>query len=101
MAEYIEREELLKQMRDSKSDKPKYGDWDIAHDCCIDITEKIPAADVVEVVHCKDCKHYENGVCQKIYYVIDGYYCGTFDLIKPKDFCSYGERMDGKETNDD
>ena len=51
MAEYIERENPLRQMQNSKVDKPNYGDWDIAHDCCIDIVKNIPAADVVEVVH--------------------------------------------------
>ena len=47
----------------------------------------VPPADVVEVVHCKDCKHYDlalngfNGMCNRQY--------ATFYAV---DFCSYGER---------
>ena len=57
MAEYIEREDTLRQMRNSKADKPPYGNWDIAHDCCIDIAKNIPTADVVEVKHGEWLKH--------------------------------------------
>lgn len=47
---------------------------------------KLPAADVAEVVRCKDCKHRtEYGNCgnprQK----------GVFPSAYPFDFCSYGE----------
>ena len=49
-----------------------------------------PTADVVEVVRCKDCKHW-------IYWA-DCKYC-TCDIHHHKnmtinDFCSYGERKD-------
>ena len=40
----------------------------------------IPAADVVPVVRCKDCKTYKTD-----------YMCF---LRKPDDFCSYGERKE-------
>ena len=46
----------------------------------------IPAADVVPVVRCKDCKHYDIGGSCII--------CG-FQSRKPDDFCSYGERKEG------
>ena len=52
----------------------------------------IPAADVVEVVRCKDCKHY----------YVDEYYGATtcdrccIDEPDSSDFCSYGERKDGE-----
>ena len=48
---------------------------------------KLPSVDAVEVVRCKDCKHYDlakngfNGVCNRQY--------ATF---YSDDFCSYGER---------
>lgn len=54
------------------------------------INEKV---DVVEVVRCKDCKHYDGNSCSEIAYIMDGYYRGTFELKKPTDFCSYGERI--------
>ena len=45
------------------------------------------ASDVVEVVRCKDCKHWRGGDCFRI------------ELTKPSDFCSYGERI-GERTSD-
>ena len=47
----------------------------------------MPAADVVEVVRCKDCKHsnqYGGGCwyCEK--------YEGLFSAVNPNDYCSYG-----------
>ena len=52
----------------------------------------MPAADVVEVVRCKDCKHsnqYGDGCwhCEK--------YEGLFSAVNPNDYCSYG--WDGEE----
>ena len=53
----------------------------------------MPAADVAPVVRCKDCKHYDMGVCLKIY--SDGNaHPEAWQSRKPEDFCSYGERKD-------
>ena len=50
-----------------------------------------PAADVVEVVRCKDCKHLYSdekvNVCVK-----KGMILSVFDADITKHFCSYGER---------
>ena len=53
----------------------------------------VPTVDAVEVVRCKDCKHYEDHK-RKIYEncVRDG----RFTPMKPDDFCSYGERREGE-----
>lgn len=49
------------------------------------------------VVRCKDCKHYEMGVCLKIY--SDGnVHQDAWQRRKPVDFCSYGERKDGADA---
>lgn len=63
---------------------------------------KLPAADVVPVVRCKDCKWFvdNNGG--------EWYGCKMFQVVritpedapKPDDFCSYGERKDGGADND-
>ena len=47
--------------------------------------------DFVEVVRCKDCKHLGfkglgDGVCNR----------KMVGILKPDDFCSYGERKDGQ-----
>ena len=56
----------------------------------------MPAADVAPVVRCKDCKHYDMGVCLKIY--SDGNaHPEAWQSRKPEDFCSYGERKDGAD----
>lgn len=50
-----------------------------------------PTIDAVEVVRCKDCKHYELGVCLKIY--SDGWVSPyAWQERNDDDFCSYGER---------
>lgn len=54
--------------------------------------EEQPAADVVEVVRCKDCRHYKRWIWS------DGeiaLYCDKHwghPEAAPDDFCSYGER---------
>ena len=47
----------------------------------------------VPVVRCNDCKHYDMGVCLKIY--SDGnMHTEAWQSRRPEDFCSYGERKD-------
>ena len=58
------------------------------------LIKKMPAVDAVEVVRCKDCVHnfvrYGENEC----------YCGhpdgLNDILRPNDFCSYGERREGE-----
>ena len=51
----------------------------------------IPAADVVEVVRCKDCKHRGTNDC-----ALDTY---LYDVVEDG-FCSYGERRDNDGETD-
>ena len=80
MDEYIEREALILAFNLTAE---RSGDPDCPWDMSAIETEieAMPAADVVPVVRCKDCKHYQTD-----------YMCF---LRKPDDFCSYGERKDG------
>lgn len=49
-------------------------------------------ADVVEAVRCKDCKHYDDGICQ-LHSEEPDQYGGGFNMdMLENDFCSYGER---------
>ena len=83
MAEYIERtEELMLAMnagaRAIENTKRYHG-------------AVYTNADVAPVVCCKDCKHYDMGVCLKIY--SDGnIHSAAWQKRKSEDFCSYGER---------
>ena len=55
-----------------------------------------PTVDAVPVVRCRECKHYEMGVCLKIY--DDGAASRyAWQERKPDDFCSYGERKEGAD----
>ncbi len=62
--------------------------------CQAVIDKKIKTPDdVAVVVRCKGCKHYDMGVCLKIY--SDGsVHSAAWQKRKPEDFCSYGERKD-------
>lgn len=100
MAEYIAREVLLAQLRamESYNVSPMYRR---GYDDCVEAILKAPAADVVPVVRCKDCKWFvdNNGG--------EWYGCKMFQVVritpedapKPDDFCSYGERKNGGANN--
>lgn len=95
---YIEREAYSKALKDLISDSDGRTNYEkgyirglaTANGILLD-ENQTPAADVVEVVRCKDCAYYKNGLCM----------CGeketsyATDLFqKPDDYCSYGERKD-------
>ena len=70
------------------------------------ILEAAPTVDAVEVVRCKDCKHWHEGTgfCEKHSYFVDcdGVCCSPSDspnwtMFDPDDFCSYGERKEGAD----
>lgn len=52
---------------------------------------EMPAADVAEVVRCKDCEHLVNATINANGFLI----CDISDMeIAPDDFCSHGERRE-------
>ena len=55
-----------------------------------------PTVDAVEVVRCRDCKHYKPQK-KSAHWENSVNYCNRVVTIKvqPYDFCSYGERKDG------
>lgn len=88
--EYIEREALLEEINRNRAE---------AHnERCAQLLEAIlnaPAADVAEVVRCKDCKYsvkysckndacYQFTICRRRESYSEG--------VEEDDFCSYGER---------
>lgn len=89
MAEYIEREALYKALTIAavNDDIKNRCTW-IEAAC---VLYDLPAADVVPVVRCKDCKHhYDCGV----------HFCDRLGMDCPDDsdfFCSCGERKDGDD----
>ena len=79
MADYIRREDTLKVLCNNYA----YA--------AMDVIKRLPAADVAEVVRCKDCKNLVNTTINANCFLI----CDISDMeIAPEDFCSYGERME-------
>lgn len=72
MAEYIDRDELIKGRVENDPVR-------IAALCA-------PAADVTPVVRCRDCRYLMfsdcYGECRR----------GNLGMVRPDDYCSYGER---------
>lgn len=90
MAKYIDAEKLT-SILNSKADM-SIGTPKVVFDSVVKMVEKLPTADVVEVVRCKACKHASK--------CTDGYYTCRVDhrlAHDENDFCSYGER---KTDND-
>lgn len=109
--EYIEREALMLNFESRYRDYRQRGEKPIGGGCvkidrdlqmaavvmksCLDTLHDIPAADVVPVVRCRDCKYRK-----RLRY--DGqYHCcnenagmATGVELNDNDFCSYGERKD-------
>ena len=95
MAEYIEREEMLEDLRLQFCKGCNSYSEIKCRSCSVDdvigFIEDVPTADVVEVVRCKDCKRYKTDsyYCQK---TKQGY-CELDNNVKQKQgYCSYGER---------
>ena len=88
-------------MRLIDADAIKYIDLnrDVKNDLKVFVSFKedvdaLPTVDAVEVVRCKDCKHYGKvtknyGICYERPNVITSQ--------KADDFCSYGERKGGED----
>ena len=79
MAEYIDKEALFAEF-----DRLGLGENSFVEKIFSDgvrtIIACMPAAEVVPVVRCKDCKFWDLGDCYRL------------ELSRPDDFCSYGER---------
>lgn len=62
------------------------------------LSKYCPIVDAVVVTRCKDCEHYDMGVCLKIY--SDGnVHPEAWQERKPDDFCSYGEPKEGTHAD--
>ena len=90
MDEYIEREALLEDLQAAVENGGMGG---MVASALKRYVKRAPAADVVEVVRCEDCKHAWIHPCGYVYCHRDGRntYEMTFNLDS---FCSYGERKD-------
>lgn len=88
--EYIERDKVLSHKWEVRSYDPSDPD-PVTEVVSVSSIMRIPAADVVAVARCRECKHYNAGFeC-----LIEGY-----GIERPADyFCADGERKDGGQDD--
>ena len=88
MTEYINTTTLLKEI-DHAFHTDTIGKKDV-----INLIINLPAADVAEVVRCRDCKYHEDTN------VIGFVHCRLYDrIMRRNDFCSYGKREGGSDND--
>lgn len=58
------------------------------------VIKSAPIADVVEVVRCKDCKHWQDNNDGRPHQECRW---GNYETPDPDDYCSYGELKDGDD----
>ena len=84
MAEYIEREALLREIE--RREALMVGDKLVSVDAMKSFIKNRPAADVVEVVRCKDCKYFGLND-ENVPYCLNPF---GLDDPEPNGFCNYG-----------
>lgn len=85
MDEYIKKETVYRAIMGERPEA-REPSW------FAELVLEIPAADVVEVVRCRDCRHWnpETGFCNlNSHFSMDGL---DWDMFNDDDFCSLGER---------
>ena len=87
MPEYIEREALLKEFDEIEPDECYDDEHDMWLDCRLSAIQA-PTADVVKVVRCAECRHYNPGGCANGFGWCEYYNSGATD----DHYCSHGER---------
>lgn len=81
---YIERKEAIEFVRNNT---PHF-DGETTMQCVERSLANVPAADVVEVIRCKKCRHYNTSCCGNGLGWCEYYNTGATD----EHFCSHGEK---------
>lgn len=91
MKEYIERAVAVQELEVLRQEYEMHDDCDeLVARRCRDALSAVPAADVAEVVRCKDCQYYQDAKINKKGFLI----CPASGMeITETDYCSYGARM--------
>ena len=105
MTEYIEREALEVALNHRlnflMAENGEYDHYTSGFDEAVTRVENFPAADVVEVVRCRECVHWKLIGSKAGNSFSDMEYIGGCEFTKycrrESDFCSYGERKGGAD----
>lgn len=62
--------------------------YEYAYKTCLNIVERQPIAETIEIIRCKDCRKNATGECA-MHIECD---CGIHSWNEGDDFCSWGER---------
>jgi len=98
MADYIDREELLRRQKTICGD---YYDTDGEPLVTFQVVTtfdigKLPSVDAVEVVRCKDCKHNISGFCAEFERIMPSGQQGgvrhEWHKVNDEDYCKWGEK---------
>ena len=91
--DYIERKTVVKRLKTvSMPDDPYSKGIQRGVEYAVEVITEAPAADVVEVVRCKDCMYQREAKVNAKGFLI----CPASGMeITDMDYCSYGERRDG------
>ena len=100
MTEYIEREAVIKALKENitemESDIYFGSNKGVPEDDIDDIVNEIPVADVVKVVKCKNCKYLLQDLSErKTHICMQNPY--TRRNVNRNDYCSYGEEMEARK----
>lgn len=94
MAEYIGRQDAIRTIRAYFENLPWNGLATTVADDCEKLLNGIPAADVAEVVRCRDCVYYANNQY--------GGYCENIGAgMDESGYCSDAERRIACENNEE
>ena len=90
MADYIDREELIKAIMNDEMLLDTYGTADRWEETIAKINS-MPSVDAVEVVRCKDCKHTTKSSADKMF--VGKLHCRFTGICVDDDFfCKWGEK---------
>ena len=59
------------------------------------VLREAPTVDAVEVVRCRDCKHWDSETWFCDIHSTFGHHDLEWNMFSEDDYCSYGERKDG------
>lgn len=95
--EYIEREAVQAKLERLR-DKCGNDEMTFALNWALDLILKIPSADVVEIVRCKDCKYYREEPSQHVDDAVvvwcDAGHYPTSKVMPDDWFCAGGQRRE-------
>lgn len=95
MKEYIERADVMPALEDYYEPIDPDQPMTLTLEQIAEVIENMPAADVVEVVRCRDCKWFNHYTmeCESDDVATDHEGGASFSInFGPDDFCSYGQR---------